>query len=205
MIQESHPEVARSIVQILDMTADELQQVGAPVLHSGFDEEVSSENRQDQVRAALANIAIDNCIAEFDALSGGFYEVYPHHLYSNITPSELREFLYGTRSIRTAHFSDHLEFRGYDADSDQIKWLISVFRDLSEGERRKFFRFVTGTSQVPPGDYRIEIIAEPADDVRLPNTHTCFSQLHLPRYSSRAILREKILLAINSDPAMGTA
>ncbi len=39
--------------------------------------------------------------------------------------------------------------------------------------------------------------AAPADDERLPAAHTCFNQLDIPAYSSRAVLREKLRYAIH--------
>jgi E3 ubiquitin-protein ligase HUWE1 len=47
------------------------------------------------------------------------------------------------------------------------------------------------------GPQRFAIHAAPADDARLPAAHTCFNQLDLPLYSSRAVLREKLLYAIH--------
>lgn len=52
-------------------------------------------------------------------------------------------------------------------------------------------------SQGMHGPQRFALHAAPADDARLPAAHTCFNQLDLPQYSSRAILREKLAYAIH--------
>ena len=66
--------------------------------------------------------------------------------------------------------------------------------------------FCTGTSKVPlegfsalqgmQGPQRFSIHRQHADDAKLPSAHTCFNQLDLHEYSSKEILRERLLLAI---------
>ena len=41
-------------------------------------------------------------------------------------------------------------------------------------------------------------LAQEALDRRLPTAHTCFFSLHLPRYSSDAVLRRNLLYAIEN-------
>jgi hypothetical protein len=41
-----------------------------------------------------------------------------------------------------------------------------------------------------------------AEDARLPTSHTCFFSLHLPKYSSEAILRKRLLYAISNCVAL---
>ena len=42
------------------------------------------------------------------------------------------------------------------------------------------------------------ITVRPADDFHLPTATTCISKLYMPMYSSRAIPRSKLLLAIRT-------
>lgn len=38
---------------------------------------------------------------------------------------------------------------GYNAHSDQVKWLWEVLESLENSERAEFLQFVTGSSKVP--------------------------------------------------------
>jgi ubiquitin-protein ligase E3 A len=41
------------------------------------------------------------------------------------------------------------------------------------------------------------------DDTRLPSAHTCFNHLILPEYSSKVILKQKLLQAIQNHEGFG--
>ena len=56
-----------------------------------------------------------------------------------------------------------------------------------------------GAARLPPGGLLappLEVAVDASLDARLlPTAHTCFNQLALPRYASKAALREKLVLA----------
>ncbi|VDO05272.1 unnamed protein product [Rodentolepis nana] len=62
--------------------------------------------------------------------------------------------------------------------------------------------FWTSSPALPPSALGFEpsptIVIRPADDQHLPTANTCISRLYLPLYSSRQILREKLLSAIET-------
>ncbi|EPZ35887.1 HECT-domain-containing protein [Rozella allomycis CSF55] len=74
---------------------------------------------------------------------------------------------------------------------------------MSEVEKRKVLKFVTscprppllGFSQLEP---KFGIQSTGTDD-RLPSSSTCFNLLKLPRYTSKSVLKGKLLYAINSE------
>ena len=63
-------------------------------------------------------------------------------------------------------------------------------------------RFITGTSKVPLDgfDPQFQITKSDLEEKALPKSHTCFCQLVLPEYTSKEVLKEKILFAVaNTD------
>ena len=70
---------------------------------------------------------------------------------------------------------------------------------------RRFLGFVTSCSRPPllgfatlrPA-FGITRVPITSDAEKLPSAGTCFNLLKLPRYSSEAVLREKLLLSIRS-------
>jgi len=66
-----------------------------------------------------------------------------------------------------------------------------------------FIRFVWGRSRLPvtttfPTKFVVKLLERhgPNHDMYLPSAHTCFFTLDLPAYSTKEIMREKILKAI---------
>lgn len=62
--------------------------------------------------------------------------------------------------------------------------------------------FWTGSPALPASEDGFQpmptVTIRPADDVHLPTANTCISRLYVPLYSSRHVLRHKLLLAIKS-------
>lgn len=86
---------------------------------------------------------------------------------------------------------------------EQADWLWSVVEEMTPEERGMFLVFITGSSAVPAGGFRdmprpIAIVVASRPDDSLPVSHTCFNTLELPSYSSREVLREKLLYAIRN-------
>ena len=80
-----------------------------------------------------------------------------------------------------------------------------VLGTFNQPELRLFLRFVWGQSRLPAATaawgQKFEIIdfqwagGAATVDIALPKSHTCFFQLELPKYSTRDIMREKLLCA----------
>lgn len=67
-------------------------------------------------------------------------------------------------------------------------------------------KFTFACEKAPAGglkNIRFEIRKNGEDDSRLPTTHTCFGILLLPEYSSKEILKEKLLNAIEYNEYFG--
>jgi len=101
---------------------------------------------------------------------------------------------------------------GYTADSRAIANLVSVLCELAVDEQRLFVRFVTGANRLPLGGLRrlepkLTVVcklpesgdASRADetDAVLPSASTCTNYLKLPDYSSREVMRQRLLYCIH--------
>ena len=80
-----------------------------------------------------------------------------------------------------------------------------VLGTFNQPELRLFLRLVWGQSRLPAATaawgQKFEIMdfqwagGAATVDIALPKSHTCFFQLELPKYSTREIMREKLLCA----------
>ena len=84
-----------------------------------------------------------------------------------------------------------------------IKLFWKVMHSLDDVDRRKVLKYVTSTPRAPLLGFsqlnpRFSIRDSSSDEERLPSTSTCVNLLKLPRYSTEATLRSKLLYAVNS-------
>lgn len=94
-------------------------------------------------------------------------------------------------------------------NSEQVKWLWETLNEMSEEDKLKFIVFCWGQERLPANDEEFKIsktrfmikpsINQSYGDGALPRANTCFFNFELPKYSSKEILREKLLLAIRTD------
>ena len=102
--------------------------------------------------------------------------------------------------------------QGVEAGSPLISWFWAVMEEFSTAERSLFLRFVWGRTRLPRSiadfrgrDFVLQILDKysPPDDF-LPESYTCFFLLKMPRYSCKAVLREKLKYAIHFCKSIDT-
>ncbi|KAJ0392770.1 hypothetical protein P43SY_009330 [Pythium insidiosum] len=93
---------------------------------------------------------------------------------------------------------------GCQASDPHIAFFWDVLSEFSDEQKSSFLRFVWGRSRLPTHaadftqDFKISGLPRAAGrpDAYLPIAHTCFFSIDLPSYSSRDVMREKLLYAI---------
>ncbi|RMD39488.1 hypothetical protein DV735_g5640, partial [Chaetothyriales sp. CBS 134920] len=145
---------------------------------------------------------------QIDAFKTGFSQVFSYSSLKAFTSNEL-VMLFGRVdedwSIETLMDSvkaDH----GFNMDSRSVRNLLQTMSELSLEERRDFLQFVTGSPKLPIGGFKsltpmFTVVCKPSEppytsDDYLPSVMTCVNYLKLPDYSSQAILKERLNVAI---------
>ncbi|TYZ61267.1 hypothetical protein PybrP1_009568 [[Pythium] brassicae (nom. inval.)] len=93
---------------------------------------------------------------------------------------------------------------GCQAADPHIAFFWDVLGEFSDEQKSSFLRFVWGRSRLPTHaadftqDFKISGLPKALGraDVYLPIAHTCFFSIDLPVYSSREVMRDKLLYAI---------
>ena len=77
--------------------------------------------------------------------------------------------------------------------------------EFTPTEQRQLLKFVTSCERAPPlgfeglqPPFTIQRIGISHDNEKLPSASTCFNVLKLPTYSSKAVLKQKLLMSITS-------
>ncbi|OHS97968.1 hypothetical protein TRFO_09103 [Tritrichomonas foetus] len=96
---------------------------------------------------------------------------------------------------------------GYNLNAPQIDYFCEIIDEMTSKQKSMLFKFITGCERPPVGGLASlnphltiakkvpETRSLNADDI-LPSVMTCTNYFKLPAYSSKEIMKEKILLAI---------
>ncbi|CAI5701886.1 unnamed protein product [Peronospora effusa] len=179
-----------------------------PLVVGGEDIAVTSNNMTLYVQSVL-DLWLDSGIrAQVLAFREGISEVLPLGKLRLLFVPELLSLLCGeddikwtvdslTKNTKLAH--------GYTKGSQPVQFLFEVLEEMPATERRKFLLHATGCPNLPPGGFQalkpqfevVRRIVENSDvDHALPFARTCTNTLHLPAYSSKAVLAKQLTFAI---------
>ena len=198
-IREEDPLLYRSLRFSLEASRDELG--GLELTIGGRAFELTTANRIDLINRKLNEPLRAPDL--FDIIRTGFADVVPvDRLVPLFTAAQLQRILFGAAEIDAREIVIRV---GYDARHLE-RALLSVVRSFSQTHRRLFVKFVTGSTQFPVGgfaEYPITVRLIPgAGDEALPRAFTCFYSLGLPNYSGEAVLRQRLIYAIENSQGM---
>jgi hypothetical protein len=93
-------------------------------------------------------------------------------------------------------------------NTEKVKWLWEILRELSDEERIKFVKFCYAQERLPSNHeefLKLQIvftIKSYIDKTKIdlfPKADTCFFSIELPEYSCKDVMKRKIIQAINFD------
>ncbi|CAF4157074.1 unnamed protein product [Rotaria sp. Silwood2] len=214
------PTIYQSLKSVLNYTADDLETAlcFTFIIEREFCDEksqielkpggasimVNQNNKQEFVDLYIDYIFNKSCEIQFQAFSAGFRRVINSKPLELFYPDELMSFVVGNNHYDWNEFQKKTEYKGeYHANHPVIQWFWQVFHKMSEAEKKKFLLFLTGSDRVPVFGWSqtlpMTIQRSHIDDIHLPVSHTCFNILDLPAYSSKEILKAKLLEAIQHN------
>lgn len=176
------------------------------LLPNGAQLRVTPDN-YDEFLDSLLRLIIDTSLGELKrAFIDAFDKILPWEAFRILSSEEFNRLINGERGLQWDSQSilhtiraDH----GYSQRSPQVLWLTEVFSELDSAHKTRLIQFLTGASQLPSGGWAnlrpaLTVVCRSSDDPdqSLPTVMTCANYLKLPRYSSKEILRDKLLVAI---------
>ena len=139
--------------------------------------------------------------------------IRPHHdvrmTYMCVCALRVAVLLNGSRERwEVSTIVEHLKFdHGYTRSSRAVGFLLEVICDFDDATLSTFLKFVTGSPRLPVGGLarlspRLTIVRKSPEegvspDAYLPSVMTCANYVKLPDYSSKEIMRERLVTAIN--------
>jgi len=140
-------------------------------------------------------------------IRAGVLEVLPASVLEPLTAEDLRLLLNGVGEVRVGTLVAYTSFNDESGEAPERlgrfkRWLWAIVERMGTHERQDLLYFWTGSPALPASEDGFQpmpsVTIRPADDAHLPTANTCISRLYVPLYSSKAILRSKIMLAIQT-------
>lgn len=173
---------------------------------------VTYENKNEFLVKAIS-ARISETSMQCKAIKLGICKIIPEGLINLLTADELKEAVCGKIKCDLELLKRNTEYGGSNPRemerSKQVKWLWEVLSEISEEDRLKFIVFCWGQERLPANDEEFKLsktrfmikpsLNQSYGDGALPRANTCFFNFELPNYSSKEVLRDKLLLAIRTD------
>jgi ubiquitin-protein ligase E3 C len=182
-----------------------------PLIPNGQEISVTLENRLKYVYALAHDKLNTQLEIQTLAFLRGLYSVLDPVWLRIFTRDEIQYLISGDFSAHDIDWRDwkaNTVYNGYTVGEDHvIEFFWEVVMEMSCSERISLLIFATGRARPPLLGFR-ELkpnfcIAKVhgAEDMgqRLPTVNTCNHMMHLPRYSSKEVLRKRLLYAMESN------
>ena len=152
----------------------------------------------------------------------GFRDIIPAPWVRLFSAYEFQKLISGDDAIQGIDVKGMMNVTRYSGglhpSQPIVQWLWEVVNEMNPDQQRKFLKFMTSCSRQPllgfkslapapcvqqtrlrEDDRGVDIPeGSPIGNVRLPTSSTCMNLLKLPKYTSKEMLREKLLYAIEA-------
>ncbi|THD21469.1 Hyperplastic disc [Fasciola hepatica] len=180
----------------------------------GDDIEVNESNVYEFVKRYTEFKMIEAVREPLEQMRLGVFDILPRNALDRLTAEDLRLLLNGAGEIDVDVLASYTTFHNetgvsstdvksaesVDGVARLKRWFWTTVRNMDNRQRQDLLYFWTSSPALPASSQGFQpmpsITIRPADDHHLPSANTCISRLYLPLYSSRHILREKLLQAI---------
>jgi len=146
---------------------------------------------------------VESCLQE---LKSGIFDVLPANALEGLTAEDFRLLLNGVADINIHTLASYTTISDESKESSRRphfeKWFWSTLEKMNQQEKQELLFFWTGSPYLPASEEGFQplptITLRPPSDQHLPTANTCINRLYLPMYSSKSILKSKILQAIKT-------
>lgn len=210
------PDTAKSLRQILEYTEEDIAEVFGELAwprgnRLAEDLSISQANKGEFIQAYIDWFFHERIDSQLRPLCEGFKSILGGSslLRTIVDAVQLEKIVCGgADKVDVNAIRSGAEIEGWtsEEESDYLPWFWEVLASFSPAEKAQFVVFVTASDRVPlRGWQALGLIVQKngVGDDRLPSAYTCFSQLLLPRFSSKEKLQKGLLLAIANSEGFG--
>ena len=180
------------------------------LIPGGSEIPVNLSNWREYIRL-MEQCHLQQSASMFKVFKDGLSAVVPVEVFPLFTAQELERLVSGNSQVDVDLIRRCTEYEDISPDSDTVKFFWEVLNEMDNEEKTEFLRFVWARSRLPVSAQELSVnfklqgaqgAARESPDKYLPHAQTCFFSLSLPAYSSKEIMKEKLLYAIKNSPNM---
>jgi hypothetical protein len=161
---------------------------------------IDESNKIQFMQDSINYITTESIKTQIDAFLNGLYSMVPKNFLELFTVEELELLINGSPTVDVNELQKKTEYYDFKENDIVIQWLWEILKNETQEFRKKFLKFVTGSSRIGV-KFNLKII-KINDDNKVddyPRSHTCYNQLDLPLYSTKEQLTNQLSVAINSE------
>lgn len=140
-----------------------------------------------------------------DAFRSGLNTILQQRWLRLFSADELQMLISGSQQdIDLRDWQEHTVYHGFGPKHEVVLWFWEVLAELSSAQRAAVLKFCTSCSRAPLLGFahlvpRFAVQRSEGTLDSLPTASTCANLLRLPVYTSKLLLKNKILYAVESD------
>ncbi|XP_059673641.1 probable E3 ubiquitin-protein ligase HERC3 [Gavia stellata] len=222
-LEELEPATGRSLQGILDEECDHIiesldmdftimeeggSMVAVELKKDGANIPVTKYNRKEFVDLYVNYVFNESIRKPFEDFMQGFLRGCPARQWKMFLPVELQIVLQGHTKFDWHLLEKNVTYSQYKKSDRTIRNFWTVFHKLPEEKKKLFLAFLSGSDRIPGHGvehFKFSIADPQAEnpDECYPFANTCNYILFLPRYSSKRILKKKLLYATEHNESFG--
>ena len=182
--------------------------LGSDFPGQGDNRTLTADNVDEFIDAKLRHMAVWSMRDASLALLTGIYDVLPHGQFEWLTLAEMRTLFSGPLTISLADLRatttvGHPSHRNVP----EWNWFWEIVSEFDQQKLESLLEFVSGSRRPPVGGFAgaagdrtwLQLILNPSRPVdAYPTSLTCHKQLLIPRYTTKDIMRDRLLSSITS-------
>lgn len=226
-LAEYRPSLAHGLRQLLEFDGDveatycrdfvaDIDRYGQitqlPLCPNGENTPVTNTNRREFVDLYVRYLLDTAVTRQFEPFKRGFFSVCGGNALSLFRPEEIELLIRGSdepldiASLRAVAVYDNWKTPCPSDTEPVLQWFWDSFTNADPKDQRKLLSFITGSSCIPAmgaTSLVLKLSCLGDDSPRFPTARTCFNQLSIWRYASRAKLETKLWRAVQESEGFG--
>jgi len=162
---------------------------------------VNEKNKKDYVKRLIYYRLVKEIEPQTQAFKQGFQRFINPAYLAYMPAAELDKLIAGDPNIDLEEMKTYAKYEGgYSAESPQIVWFWEILKTFDQENLAAVWFFASGMNRPGPGGFKdrpLTIVQIDDSEKSLPKSHTCFSKIDIPLYSTKELLMEKLVLAIS--------
>jgi len=215
-LQSLDPEIYKNLLQLKKMENPAMLDIFFTAVNgkaeielvpNGSNIPVTKQNYMEYINRLSSYRLNEQCATQANAFQEGFSGMISGVWIRMFRPQELQRLIAGSeRGYDVNDMKVHAVYgNGYHQSQEIIVWFWEVVSEFDDVHKALLLKFVSSCSRPPLQGFgalnppmTISQVRIETDEERLPTASTCVNMLKLPRYSSKEVLRQKLVYSISS-------